>query len=125
MRLAVCSHFPTVVVLLVLMLVEHGSSYNLPASTRSSSSHQSTVSRREAVFGTPFVVGAAAVAVAFAPSTMAQAKDDNTKKPTTQPEGETEQEKKARIMKEKIAASKTSYRKAESKDKSPFRLLGK
>mmetsp|Transcript_49195 Transcript_49195/g.55702 ORF Transcript_49195/g.55702 Transcript_49195/m.55702 type:complete len:122 (-) Transcript_49195:193-558(-) len=121
MRLAVCTHFPTVVVLLVL-LVEYGSSYNLPASTRSSS-HQSTVSRREALFGTPFVVGAAAVAVAFAPS-MAQAKDD-TKKSTTQPEGETEQEKKARIMKEKIAASKTSYRKAESKDKSPFRLLGK
>mmetsp|Transcript_20271 Transcript_20271/g.23207 ORF Transcript_20271/g.23207 Transcript_20271/m.23207 type:complete len:124 (+) Transcript_20271:73-444(+) len=123
MRLATSAYFSTVVVLLVL-LVEYGSSYNLPASTRSSSSHQSVVSRREA-FGTPFVVGAAAVAVAFAPSMAAQAKDDTTKKPTTQPEGETEQEKKARIMKEKIAASKTSYRKAESKDKSPFRLLGK
>mmetsp|Transcript_61166 Transcript_61166/g.70326 ORF Transcript_61166/g.70326 Transcript_61166/m.70326 type:complete len:124 (+) Transcript_61166:95-466(+) len=112
------------VVILLALLVDLGLSYNLPSSTRSSS-HQSVVSRREALFGTPFVVGAAAVAVAFAPSTMAQAKDDNTKKPTTQPEGETEQEKKARIMKEKIAASKTSYRKAESKDKSPFRLLGK
>ena len=36
---------------------------------------------------------------------------------------ETEQEKQARMTKEKIAASKINYRKAESKDKSPFRLL--
>jgi len=41
----------------------------------------------------------------------------------TVPAPETEQEKKARIMKEKIAESKINYRKAESKDKSPFRLL--
>ena len=39
------------------------------------------------------------------------------------PAPETEQEKQARIMKEKIAESKINYRKAESKDKSPFRLL--
>ena len=38
---------------------------------------------------------------------------------------ETEQEKQARMTKEKIAASKINYRKAESKDKSPFRLLEK
>ena len=38
---------------------------------------------------------------------------------------ETEQEKQARITKEKIAASKINYRKAESTDKSPFRLLEK
>ena len=36
---------------------------------------------------------------------------------------ETEQEKQARMTKEKIAASKINYRKAESTDKSPFRLL--
>merc|ERR1712194_610783 len=100
------------------------SSYNFAPPT--------AVSRRAALGRLPFV-GAAAL-VAFAPSTQAAEEEkpqdagtNQQQKPetTAPPAHETEAEKKARIMREKIAASKTNYRKPEKEDRSPFRLLGK
>jgi len=113
----------------LLMSLDMTSSYNLPQPNQSPPSF----SRREALdrlvinFGGVPLVGAALV-TAFAPSpSMAQAADDGQEtkdKPgQQQKQPETEEEKKARIIKEKIAASKTNYRKPDGESKSPFRLL--
>lgn len=106
---------PLLLATILVMSMDIASSYNLPPPNRSTQSF----SRRDALErlgGIPFV-GAAALVVS-AP-TAAQAAEDTKEKP------ETEEEKKARIMKEKIAASKTSYRKPDGESKSPFRLVKK
>ena len=100
---------------ILMMSMDIASSYTLPSPERSTQS----VSRRDAlerVGAIPFV-GAALLAFAPPPS---QAAEDKPKQTT-----ETKEEEKARIMKEKIAASKTSYRKPDGESKSPFRLLNK
>ena len=81
------------------------SSYNTPPTNQSS--------RRQALNKI--------VILPFLPVLVAPAFAAEEKKGKEKPE--TEEEKKARVMKEKIAASKINYRKPEGKDKLPFRLL--
>ena len=97
--------------------------------TMTNNSSTTIKNRREVLARIIGGTGIAALELAWvaAPANAnAKAKKEGTVTMTpavTVPAPETEQEKKARIMKEKIAESKINYRKAESKDKSPFRLL--
>ena len=97
--------------------------------TMTNNSSTTIKNRREVLARIIGGTGIAALELAWvaAPANAnAKAKKEGTVTMTpavTVPASETEQEKKARIMKEKIAESKINYRKAESKDKSPFRLL--
>ena len=103
--------------------------------TNNDSSSSTIKNRREVLARIIGGTGIAALEVAWvaAPPAEAKAKKEDTVTTMTPPvsavsavpASETEQEKQARMTKEKIAASKINYRKAESKDKSPFRLLEK
>ena len=96
------------------------------------SSSSTIKNRREVLARIIGGTGIAALEVAWI-ATPAEAKANKEDTVTTMappvvpavPASETEQEKQARMTKEKIAASKINYRKAESTDKSPFRLLEK
>ena len=102
--------------------------------TNNNSSSSTIKNRREVLARIIGGTGIAALEVAWIATPPAEAKarkeeDTVTMAPPVpavpEPALETEQEKQARMTKEKIAASKINYRKAESTDKSPFRLLEK
>ena len=108
------------------------SSTNKTPKTMTNNSSSTIKNRREVLARIIGGTGIAALEVAWI-ATPAEAKAKKEDTVTTMappvvpavpvPASETEQEKQARMTKEKIAASKINYRKAESKDKSPFRLL--
>ena len=108
------------------------SSTNKTPKTMTNNSSSTIKNRREVLARIIGGTGIAALEVAWI-ATPAEAKANKEDTVTTMappvvpavPASETEQEKQARMTKEKIAASKINYRKAESKDKSPFRLLEK
>ena len=102
--------------------------------TNNDSSSSTIKNRREVLARIIGGTGIAALELAYV-ATPAEAKAKKEDTVTTMappavpavpvPALETEQEKQARMTKEKIAASKINYRKAESTDRSPFRLLEK
>lgn len=101
--------------LLTALFLATASSFNLPPAQHS---------RREAL--DHIAIATALPFLATVPSAARAADGEgagDTSKLAEIPPNETEEEKKKRIMREKIALSKTNYRKPDGKDKSPFRLL--
>lgn len=105
-------------ILLTALFLATTSSYNLP---RAQPSRREALDRIAISTALPFLATVPSAARA-ADAPQAKAVDD-TSKLAEIPPNETEEEKKKRIMREKIALSKTNYRKPDGKDKSPFRLL--